>query len=187
MTLGVVMLLMTGVYAQSNAFDAENGIITTPASEIPADGERFVTRVKLSEVDAYNLEFYEGEVILQDKKVFLDGEGKLVLGDGEILVGTFEKNYVLKGKVWDEDGSFYEGEFQDNRPHGVGKSIYANGEIEEGNFAKGELHGVGKHVYEDGEMYEGGFYEGLWHGQGKITYPDGEINEGIFEHGNFME
>jgi hypothetical protein len=44
------------------------------------------------------------------------------------------------------NGDIYEGEFFNNKPHGMGKHTYADGEVYEGKFEKGEF------VDEDGEF-----------------------------------
>ena len=58
-----------------------------------------------------------------------------------------------------DDGSLYEGEVVDGKPHGKGKQILTNGSIYEGDFADGKRHGKGKMAYpgrvEEGEWKDG--------------------------------
>eukprot|EP01084_Bolivina_argentea_P243093 407590_1 len=41
----------------------------------------------------------------------------------------------------------YEGEWKDDKPHGYGKEVYANGSVYEGEWKDGKKHGYGKYVY----------------------------------------
>ena len=52
-------------------------------------------------------------------------------------------------------GKIYEGQFQNNKPHGEGTMIYPNGFKYEGQFKDGKKHGVGIYTnIEDGSKKE---------------------------------
>lgn len=183
--MGIIMLMVTSVcaYEYDNSFDTDEATISTPKSEIPKDGERFVTRASYPE-NTYE-DYYEGEVIIEDGKLFFDGDGKFVAKYGDVIEGYFERNYIIKGKGSFEYGDTYEGEFKDNDFHGWGKRTYEDGSIYEGGFKEGWFHGQGKYTSEDGQVYEGAFVDDQAHGQGKMTFPDGTVEEGTFINGEF--
>ena len=92
-------------------------------------------------------------------------------------------------KITFEDGSVYEGETVNGRPHGKGKMIFNNSSIYEGEFANGGTWGEGKQTYPDGRIYEGDFYYDSHDepiGEGKMTYPDGRIIEGRWKNCKFI-
>jgi len=88
----------------------------------------------------------------------------------------------------------YKGEVFDDKPHGKGKFIFANGDIYEGEFVNGKQHGKGKLSYTkdpqkiDGEwveisgVYEGDFENDQPNGKGKLTDTFG-VYEGDFVNG----
>lgn len=46
-----------------------------------------------------------------------------------------------KGKLKFTDGSYYEGEYINYKPNGIGKKTFANGDVQEGRFENGEFVG----------------------------------------------
>ena len=99
----------------------------------------------------------------------------------------------------------FDGEWENNKPHGKGKEIRANGDVYEGDFIQGKRHGKGKYTtpgysYEgewinnqrhgkgksiinsNGETYDGNFVRDKRHGQGKTTYTDGSVYEGYYQN-----
>ena len=57
-------------------------------------------------------------------------------------------------------GSKYEGEMQQNWPHGEGTYTYANGVVYKGSFDKGNFHGKGILTYINGDRLEGQWENG---------------------------
>lgn len=101
MTIGVAMLLMTNVYAHNNAFYLA---FPPEVEELPAEGERFVTGVKIAETEEYGFSFYEGEVIVKDEQIMLDGEGKLTFGEFEDNSGSgLGEFFIQTGKYKKEN------------------------------------------------------------------------------------
>ena len=76
------------------------------------------------------------------------------------------------------NGDHYEGEWQDNAPHGRGSYTWANGDRYQGDWRKGRMHGHGTYVWTDGTLYEGGWREGLRHGTGTFSWTDGDRMRG---------
>lgn len=81
-------------------------------------------------------------------------------------------------------GAFYEGEYSNGKPHGMGKLTLRNGTVYIGPFKhgeKGDGYGVINHA--SGTKYEGNVKDGLPHGRGKMIRPDGSFYEGEFANG----
>lgn len=118
---------------------------------------------------------------------------------------------LVKGKITLKDGSVYEGDLVNDKPHGKGKRTWPDrekgtgdympsydfknkkstikekmktikGNVYEGDFVNGEANGKGKMTYPDG-IYEGDFVNGKSHGKGKMTYFNGDVCEGDFANG----
>ena len=87
-----------------------------------------------------------------------------------------------KGKLKLEDGSVYEGDIVNGKPHGKGKITSTIGNVEEGNFVKGKLNGKGvMRTKNNSIVYEGNWLDGKMTGKGKMTYSGGIVEEGDFE------
>ena len=104
------------------------------------------------------------------------------------------KKHSGKGTIIYDNGDMFEGKFENNEPHGVGKmtykdgrvceGIWKNGKIEyEGELFNGEPHGRGKMIYSTGYVYEGDWKNGLWHGQGTFKRSDDYVYEGEWKDG----
>ena len=61
---------------------------------------------------------------------------------------------------------------------GIGKFLYDNGSTYEGYWQNDKRHGVGTRIYPSGEIYKGGWNVGKKHGFGEWIYPDGTIYKG---------
>jgi len=63
------------------------------------------------------------------------GKGRLENPEkGRVMDGEFENNEFVRGKMYLEDGSFYEGEYQRGLMHGAGSITYPNGNVYVGTF-----------------------------------------------------
>lgn len=152
-----------------------------------------------------------------------DGKGKLthtngdvydgqfvhgtVTGFGTILYarasriyrGLFEHGRKVKGYLrFPGSQRGYDGEWQDDVPHGAGSMTFANGDFYKGDFAGGELHGVGCLIYQSpaGKVYYGQFVHGQPFGRGFLYEADAvqsdesqtdtaeaAVTEGYFQNG----
>ena len=104
------------------------------------------------------------------------------------------------GKFYYQEGSYYDGQWKDNKMHGQGKLYYSNGALAyEGQWYMDEFHGLGK-VYNDNclitdgmfdytdfnnldeqwKYYEGSLVSDSKEGYGKIVLGNGEYYEGNF-------
>jgi len=82
-----------------------------------------------------------------------------------------------KGKITNSNGTSYEGEIVNGRPHGKGIFTYPDGDKYEGDFVDGLPHGKGIFTYPDGDKYEGDYVNGLPDGKGELTKSDGSSYE----------
>ena len=76
------------------------------------------------------------------------------------------------------DSGRYEGEWVDDRIHGKGKPVYANGNVYDGEWLDGRIQGYGTLTYADGDKYIGQWQDGKMNGQGTYIYADGDKYEG---------
>jgi len=80
------------------------------------------------------------------------------------------------------DGSNYEGQVVDGRPHGKGIQVHKNGSIFEGEWKEGESDGKGYFYDISGSSYEGDWKNNIRHGNGLMSHPSGIRYEGKFEN-----
>lgn len=117
-----------------------------------------------------------------------------------------------KGSCGGEHGDMYEGEWKDNKRHGVGTGLmqdgrrydgewendmrsgfgifrwpinYAKngGDLYAGNWKEDQRHGEGIYIWADGTKYEGQWKEGKREGFGSVVWPDGRRYEGEYKDG----
>jgi hypothetical protein len=114
------------------------------------------------------------------------------------------------GKATFDGGSYYEGEFYNEKAHGQGTYKFSNGDIVTGEFydglpeghatlikpdgAKyvgqfrgGRMHGEGTYTLPNGTKYFGEWNNDEMHGQGTYTFPNGNKYVGIFKNGERYE
>ena len=104
------------------------------------------------------------------------GEGVLITSDGYQVHGEFRKGKLWIGVKCDESGSeiekiyrgdSYDGETENNVPHGKGILTSENGDKYEGYFVRGEKNGGGRLTTREGNSeYIGTFSKGKRSGQG---------------------
>ncbi len=97
--------------------------------------------------------------------------------EGEMLNGKRHGYGVAKY----ENGTVYEGYWEDNKPHGQGKYTYgesSKSESFEGNFVKGVIQGHGIFKLRSGTVYEGNFTDGKTTGDFTVKYDNGEVYVG---------
>jgi hypothetical protein len=80
------------------------------------------------------------------------------------------------------DGSSYEGQVVDGKPHGKGITLLENGDRYEGEFKKGFADGSGHYYGADGHDAKGQWENGLHHGFNIVRNKDGRY-EGNFING----
>ena len=62
------------------------------------------------------------------------------------------------GRYHHSDGtSYYEGEWKDDKHHGLGKEVWNDGAIYEGQYSHGFKNGYGNFKWQDGSYFVGFF------------------------------
>jgi hypothetical protein len=122
---------------------------------------------------------YQGEF----KGGRLHGRGILVYNNGRVYEGEFENN-TPHGSATETyaNKDKYVGQFANGYKNGKGVYYYANGEIYDGKFFDNKPHGPGTLKMPNGGVYEGNFAAGKCNGKGKFTYPNGDVYEGDWAH-----
>lgn len=112
------------------------------------------------------------------------------------------------GRCTYRSGSYYHGEWKNDKRDGVGKFTYVCGDTYEGQWVKGKYHGTGTYTsstggdtyegewrddvcsghgvytYRDaGEKFEGQYLAGLRSGRGRYTFADGNMYDGQYYEG----
>ena len=92
------------------------------------------------------------------------------------------------GVLMFEDGSFYDGSFENGKPHGFGRYVSIGGDIVAGYFEKGRCR-KGLRVSASGHTYTGEYHStqgsGIFEGSGQIRFINGDVYEGHFRLGRF--
>jgi len=116
-----------------------------------------------------------------------DGKGVLSCNaqGTEVYEGVFELEFMhgLGRKTW-PDGSVYQGAWQKGRKHGHGVLEEPSGRRYEGQWHDGKRHGIGTQRLDANSQYEGRWENGLQHGTGKYTdVKDASVYEGKWHCG----
>lgn len=93
------------------------------------------------------------------------------------IVQQDEKNNTTPKQTLIEE---YQGDFLNNKRHGVGNLIKANHFRYTGGFKENQLHALGLLSNENDEQYEGEFLNDLPHGKGTLLYANGSKYKGCF-------
>ena len=96
------------------------------------------------------------------------------------------------GKTMLKDGSFYNGEFKDGTPHGLGMIRYSSdarmpNSIYVGEIKNSKWDGFGVLVLQNNEMIIGEFKNFLLNGIGIMQFNDGKIVRGIWKDSELQE
>ena len=127
---------------------------------------------------------YEGYAI----NSIADGFGCHTEVDGTRSIGQWKNGGLIgKGFMYSPCGSYYYGDYINNKGEGKGEYKYDDGGIYIGEFKEGKRSGYGKYTYADGTIYKGYWKDGLEHGEGIGIYDDGEEVIGTWFLGEFIE
>jgi hypothetical protein len=109
-----------------------------------------------------------------------EGYGVQVKPNGTVQEGLWWEGRLVKGRVFDAEGNYYEGDIQDELPHGVGAKHGIDGSLFTGQWKNGKQFLLGERIYENKSKYQGMLSESLFNGKGKFTWPDGSTFDGEF-------
>lgn len=98
----------------------------------------------------------------------LDGEGSRTYASGKTIKGNWFDNELMTGKLYNVDGTTYEGEWLGGRPHGIGTKTISGGKRYEGMFFLGRPWGIGSKI-DSSENREDGFWDGSKFIPGQVT------------------
>lgn len=116
---------------------------------------------------------YFGEINLsKDKKPIREGFGRMEFKDGSFYEGQWiQDKRTGKGRLYYKSGNVYQGTFKQNFREGFGEFFYKNsGDFYKGNWVGDKKDGKGAYFFHNGEWFEGSFKKDQKHGPGcKIT------------------
>jgi len=98
------------------------------------------------------------------------GSGIYKWNDGTVYEGEFEDDKMHgKGKLTTVKNGTYEGEFKNGRKTGTGTYTFANGDIYTGNWENDKMSGEGTYTFKNGDKYVGNFSDNKFNGTGTYT------------------
>ncbi len=110
----------------------------------------------------------------------VNGEGTLVLGNGDKYKGSFSDCEPDSFGVYTTKmGDVYTGAFRRGLPNGSGEILWKKTEDRyKGNMGRGRMQGKGKYIFGSGKIYAGVFRHGQRSGKGMMSWANGDRYEG---------
>ena len=173
-------------YAYGNKYEGfwDHGKLKGQCRYFLSNGDYFIGTFKDGKANGYGKYFYkdgskyEGE--WKDDQP--NGKGKEI-SDDLCFKGIFSSGVKVSGFFKWDDGSFYEGQIENNNFHGKGKFHWKEGSEYIGEWKYGKMNGKGVMNYLDGTKYEGYFVDGKRGGIGKYIWNDKKYYKGNWENG----
>ena len=109
-----------------------------------------------------------------------EGYGVYITEEGLLQEGLWRDGKIYKGRIFEVNGNYFEGQITYSEPNGQGKKVLTNGTVYTGTWKNGKQIGQGERIYYDKFYYIGNFVDNLFSGKGKFCWPDGSIYEGDF-------
>ena len=86
-----------------------------------------------------------------------------------------------------ENGDEYDGDWKNNKMHGLGTYYYKkSGSKYDGDWKNNKMHGFGTFYWNDGDKYVGEWVNGKRAGEGVFTFANGKKQEGVFKDSKFL-
>jgi hypothetical protein len=130
-----------------------------------------------------NGDVFEGRYengLLNGKGIFLNEKKCKYIGDFK-NTRRWGKGELTTEKI------HYEGDFYDNKMHGIGKiKFLRDGVLYHGTFKNDELDGEGMFIFRNGDVYKGPVKFGKMHGMGMYKSKNGKVYNGQFNMGKKM-
>ncbi len=129
--------------------------------------------------------YYSGWIKIRDSNLSNDKnrlKAEKAIEHNHAVIGKLLVN--LRSLRYRSIGMMYEGDWVDDRFHGVGTYLWSDGSKYEGAFVFGMVNGKGIFTASDGFTYTGFFRNGLMHGRGKSKWPRGDFHNGMWWDGS---
>ena len=130
---------------------------------------------------------YEGCTDVEGR---FNGKGKYTRANGSYYSGDWVNNKREgSGEFKSSDGSLYIGDWINDKMDGKGKYTTAVGDIHEGYYKDNMRNGQGKYTTADGDIYEGYYKDNMRNGQGVYSYKIGSqksVESGVFKNDMFF-
>lgn len=113
------------------------------------------------------------------------GRGTMRFNDGSIYEGEWN-NGVMEGQgecTYPDGKGKYTGEWKTGHPNGKGKCSFRNGCEYNGIWKNGAMDGLGVYKFENSEEYDGEWKKNQPDGKGTFKYASGNIYEGQWRKG----
>lgn len=110
-----------------------------------------------------------------------DGFGELMSKDQQ-LTGEWAKNIIVEGFLV-KDKKIYFGQFQHQKKHGRGITIWSDGSFYDGEFVENKKEGKGSFVASDGSAKCGTFVKDKPEGEIFIVLVDGRCRVALYKNG----
>ena len=120
-----------------------------------------------------------------------DCDYKKQFDNGDIYEGCtdVEGRFNGKGKYTWANGSYYDGDWVNNKKQGSGEYKFIDGSLFSGNWINDKRDGFGKLISSNGDTFEGMYKNNMRNGEGIHTYTVGNIKvtqNGIFKNDMFF-
>lgn len=120
-----------------------------------------------------------------------DCDYKKEFDNGDVYEGCrdVEERRNGKGKYTWADGSYYNGEWVNNKKEGIGEYKFKDGSLFNGDWVNNKRNGLGKFISSSGDTYYGFYKNDMRNGEGKRSYTVGNIKvsqNGIFKNDMFF-
>lgn len=112
-----------------------------------------------------------------------NGQGVFIDNQGSTYEGQWEDDlqHGAGCETWQEGKIKFAGEYVQGRKEGQGRYDWADGSHFEGTFVNSMFEGQGVYYFAESEkVYEGSFSENLFDGKGKLSFKDGRVYNGDF-------
>ena len=120
-----------------------------------------------------------------------DCDYKKEYDNGDMYEGCtdVEGRFNGKGKYTWADGSYYDGDWVNNKKQGLGEYKFNDGSLFTGNWINDKRDGFGKSISSSGNTFEGMYKNNMRNGQGLYSYKIGSqksVERGVFKNDIFF-
>ena len=118
-----------------------------------------------------------------------DGFGKYTWSDGSYFIGEWKDNKIhgmvinsiIKGIYYWADGRKFAGEWKNSKMNGFGIFYWKDGRVYKGEYKEDKKHSFGMYYGVDNKKYEGNWEFGSQKHLGKYTKKDGSLKLGYWD------